>query len=788
VAKSHVPCVTSPRTGTFGHRKDLFPDHDSTASRVQDGLAKMPSITVTAVLIALFCADIVAAGNGGVHIYHGKDPAKWRTYAMATSSSGTLIYTGGEYPISIVKTSVDSAGNTYTIGGWVPAFAPASPDSNSPQPNVLHDVFVSKINPAGALEYATYLSGRGDNTATEVAVDSGGNLYGVGYTTAPDFPLQNALQSSTSTTFSTQTGFIFKLDASGALLWSTYFGGSGPVLIGSAVNAVALDGSGNVYVTGTSGAANFPTTPGAFQTNGNVSNNAQNPAASAFVSKISPAGNILYSTWLGGSQPNCIGGSQCTDYSRQDSGVALAVDGAGAAYVAGYTDSTDFPATTAAFQTACNCLYGSPGRGNLASPFVVKLKPDGTGLIYGTYLGSLYTGPELIAIDSSGDAYVAGGTTSTQFPTTPGVLQAATGGGTDVFVSALNPTGTALVFSTYLGGTGDDSPTGLAIDGDGDVFLSGTTSSPNFPDSYGVFPSGASFLAEFTPGAKTIAYSMRLPAGAADQDVGIDSSSGGLVTAGSSGYIMYLSGLNGKALPPILGIGNSANQGVDDALSPGEIVSIYGTGLGPSTPVMAQPSSGVFPTSVAGVQVFFNNVAAPLLYVSASQINTVDSANLFTGPVTVKVVYNGSTIGELTLPQVANMPGIFRNGASAAAVNQDGAINSATNPAKSGSIVSIWATGVMGYDQGSGEIATVAGNLYNMVGPVQLLTGVTLASGVPVAFGVYQVEYAGPAPGLITAAFQINLQLSCVTAPTLVPVSLLAGGVVSPVVSVFVAP
>jgi hypothetical protein len=113
VAKSHVPCVTSPRTGTFGHRKDLFPDHDSTASRVQDGLAKMPPITVTAVLIALFCADIVAAGNGGVHIYRGKDPAQWRTYAMATSSSGTLIYTGGEYPISIVKTSVDSAGNTY---------------------------------------------------------------------------------------------------------------------------------------------------------------------------------------------------------------------------------------------------------------------------------------------------------------------------------------------------------------------------------------------------------------------------------------------------------------------------------------------------------------------------------------------------------------------------------------------------------------------------------------------------------------------------------------------------
>jgi hypothetical protein len=134
--------------------------------------------------------------------------------------NGTLVYAGGPFPISIAKTAVDTAGNTNVIGGWIPEVP-----LNGPQVYSLHDVFVSKIDPSGSIVWLTYLGGRGDNIAKGIAVDSSGSVYGVGSTTSPDFPLQHAIQSSMSTGFT--TGFIFKLDATGSVVWSTYFRGSG---------------------------------------------------------------------------------------------------------------------------------------------------------------------------------------------------------------------------------------------------------------------------------------------------------------------------------------------------------------------------------------------------------------------------------------------------------------------------------------------------------------------------------------------------------------------------------
>jgi len=178
------------------------------------------------------------------------------------------------------------------------------------------------------------------------------------------------------------------------------------------------------------------------------------------VTKLNPTGTALvYSTYLGGT--------------GNDAGYGIAVDTAGNAYVTGVTYSTDFPTTTGAFQTTFGGGYGEA--------FVTKLNPTGTALVYSTYLGG--TGSDIgggIAVDTAGNAYVTGSTGST-FPTTAGAFQTTFGGVYDAFVTKLNPTGTALVYSTYLGGTGNDAGDGIAVDTAGNAYVTGFTESTDFP-------------------------------------------------------------------------------------------------------------------------------------------------------------------------------------------------------------------------------------------------------------------------------------------------------------------
>ena len=225
--------------------------------------------------------------------------------------------------------------------------------------------------------------------------------------------------------------FVTKLNPAGSgasdLVYSTYLGGSGS----DTGFGIALGASGNAYVTGSTDSANFPTTAGAFTSGGN---------GDAFVTKLNPAGAGLdFSTYLGGT--------------GSDEGLAIAVDASGNAYVTGDTDSSNFPTTGGVFQTA----FGGTG-----DAFVTKFSSTGA-LSYSTYLGGNGTDQgNGIAVDTSGNAYVTGFTGSTNFPTTTGAFP--TGGGGDAFVTALGPTGVTLVFSTYLGGTGGDTGTGIAVD------------------------------------------------------------------------------------------------------------------------------------------------------------------------------------------------------------------------------------------------------------------------------------------------------------------------------------
>jgi hypothetical protein len=309
------------------------------------------------------------------------------------------------------------------------------------------------------LSYSTFLGASDQDYGTGIAVDSSGNAYVAGFTFSTDFPvypLTNPLQPTSGGGYDV---FVTKLNAAGTgLEYSTYLGGAGDEM----GFGLALDSSGNAYVTGFTYSDDFPVTQFAFQTS--CSFDVYYPCSDAFVTKLNSAGNGLsYSTFLGGS--------------ARDSGVGIALDSAGNAYVAGYTDSTDFPLAVA---------FQASNRGG-RDAFVTKLNTDGSAPVYSTYLGgggddSAYG----IRVDSSDNAYVAGRTASSNFPTAS-PLQAALRGLSDAFVTKFNATGSSLVYSTYLGGSSDDQASGIAVDSSGSAYLTGDTGSPDFPTTPGAF-------------------------------------------------------------------------------------------------------------------------------------------------------------------------------------------------------------------------------------------------------------------------------------------------------------
>jgi len=445
---------------------------------------------------------------------------------------------------------VDASGNAYVTGStsWYSSF-PTTPGAFQTTNGGQSTAFVTKLNATGsALVYSTYLGGSVVDSGNGIAVDASGNAYVTGSTLSSNFP-------TTPGAFQTTIGgaenvFVTKLNVTGsALLYSTYLGGGGQIA-GCAVdqdggNGIAVDASGNAYVTGYAQSPNFPTTPGAFQTALGVGSRpcVYGVQQNAFVSKLNTDGSALvYSTYLGG------GG--------YDTGKGIALDASGNAYIAGPTQSGNFPTTPGAFQTTCPpynaCSFVSklnaagsalvystylstgaaPGSGSAQGLaldasgnayvtgyilwdslreqiFVSKLNAAGSALVYYTYLGGINSGAGAgIAVDASGNAYVTGlanWANGAGFPTTPGAFQTTFGGGDDdAFVSKLNAAGSALVYSTYLGGSGNDRGSGIAVDASGNAYVTGYAYSSNFPTTPGAFQttsSGDSFVAKLSLGS-----------------------------------------------------------------------------------------------------------------------------------------------------------------------------------------------------------------------------------------------------------------------------------------------
>jgi hypothetical protein len=467
---------------------------------------------------------------------------------------------------TIYATAVDSAGNVYVTGHAGSGF--------SPTPGAFETTgsgaFVAKLSPTGALLYATYL-GNGGGAGTSIALDSAGDAYVIGANSGVP-TTANAIASSGG------SDFVAELNASGsALNYATYLPGTLNYLATSGyVGAIAVDGSGNINVVGAAGSG-LPVTASGFEPtyHGGTGGN------DGFFMKINPTlsgeASVVYSSYLGGS-------------SGLDQANGIALDGTGNAYVEGATSSTDFPTTSGAFQTTFASGFGDA--------FVAKINPALSGsasLVYSTYLGGntqvsdqgnwgagyvpnepVLVAPEIaggIAVDSQGNAYVTSATDSTNFPTTAGAYQTTSNlqpsntqmWASDVFVTKLNATGSALVYATYLGGgtiNGGGTSSGgagIAVDASGDAFVTGWTNSTTFPtknpvqatngDAGGYDTHGDgmdSFVTELNPAGSGLLFSTYLGKSSNNNDydgygIALDSAGnvyvgGATASAGSGNY------------------------------------------------------------------------------------------------------------------------------------------------------------------------------------------------------------------------------------------------------------
>jgi hypothetical protein len=297
-----------------------------------------------------------------------------------------------------------------------------------------------------------------------------------------------------------------------SLAYSTYLPGT----TASYNPDIVVDAQGNAYLTGgTYGQGSFPTTPGAFNTAGH------NGGRDAFVTKLSSDGSsLVYSTFLGGAD--------------HDEGYGIAVDASGRAYVTGYTYSSDFPTTLGAYKPSATVGFGL-----VQEAFVTRLSADGSSLSYSTYLGgSNSERGRALAVGGDGSAYITGETYSNDFPTTLGAYDTSSNGAFDLFVTKLNATGSLLTYSTYLGGSSDESlPAGIAVDGSGSAYLTGSTQSSNFPTTPGAYYTtpgalSSTYITKLSPDGSTLAYSTFLP-GAGTSGIAVDAA-GGAYVAGSA--------------------------------------------------------------------------------------------------------------------------------------------------------------------------------------------------------------------------------------------------------------
>ncbi len=396
---------------------------------------------------------------------------------------------GGNQTDTIRAVATDSAQNIYVAGE---TYSANFPDALA-YSRITGDAFLVKLNSAGTqILYSLVLGGSGYDSARGIAVDASGNAYITGITSSGDFPTTSGALQRASASPGIEDAFVVKVNAAGAVVYATYLGG------GSSDSAygIAIDATGAAYIAGSTNSVNFPLSRTSPQS-------ALKGGSDCFVAKVDPAGaTLVYATYLGG---------ESVDLCK-----SIAVDSTGAAYVTGTTTSYGFPVVAA--------LDGTLSGGYDA--FLTKLSPAGDRFVFSTYLGGeAVDDGNVVRLDSSGNIYVAGDTTSVGFPATSGAYATHSSGNYDGFVCGIASDGSRILFATYLGGSGADSVNDLFVGGDGTIVVAGYTSSADFPvanafqTSFGGYFDA--FVAALGPNGTTLNFSSYLGAGGDDRAYGV---------------------------------------------------------------------------------------------------------------------------------------------------------------------------------------------------------------------------------------------------------------------------
>jgi uncharacterized protein (TIGR03437 family) len=632
-------------------------------------------------------------------------------------------------PAGTVVTALrfDSTGNIY-LGGYL------TPPSSKPLD--ISDAFIAKLSSDGSQTlFRTILGGSAGNQILDIAIGADGSIHAAGTTSSPDFPVTAGLFDGPSS-----KGFYARFDSQGTLVFATFTGGPGD----TSGDGIAADSAGAAYVTGRRGT----------------------PALGGYVTKLNAAGVVTFTN-------TAIGGNH------------IALDAQGNIYVSGtLLPPALVPTTPGAYQTAAPLPLCANASRNLPCfhQYVSKLDPTGKQLLYSTFVaGNQEEGPTALAVDAQGNAYLAGSTTSPDYPVTPGAYQPFSLAGplpapavavppstpdpVTGYVTKLNPSGTALVFSTFLGGSANDSITSLALDSAGNVYVSGTAGSEDFPGLSGVPDrcSGGAFVTRLSADGTALSATQLLYGVAvlANSVVALDPAGKPWVAQAAT-----LARTDLFAAPQRFACAtDAADFAVLGQMAPGQLISLFGDNLGVSDAVAsAPPANGSFPVSLAGVAVTVNGTPAPLLYVSPKQINVqapFGLAGQTTAHVQITLPSSFSAATETRDFAVTDRaPSLFilESGALLCgsqtvagqhplALNADGTGNSCDNPAVRGSTVTIFlqGAGVTSPPQATGVVVAPPPQSFNL--PLSNTDGTA------------RFVSATSVPGMISGIWAVQLQI-----------------------------
>lgn len=679
----------------------------STASPDPHGLPRSIYVSLRlTVLAAIFYLPVQAQSPGSI----------------VTQAVTTILNSG--------PTFADSAGNLYTATSVLPPAATTagvaqprpgggictiiSPPSAFPGP--CYNAYIAKNDVDGNLIFATYLGGGSNTGASAVAIDSSANLYVAGTAGSPFPTTANAAIGAMPATNTTSASFAAKLSADGSsFLYVTYL----PACMAQP-SAIAVDPQGNAYIAGITSTTD--------------------PNRHVCVVKLSADGStVVYSKTLAGS--------------NQDSPAAsLTADASGDVYVTGGTASPDFPVTAGALQAR---LAGAQ------NAFLTKLDPSGN-IVFSTYLGgSGKDSGNALRVDSSGNIYLVGNATSLDFPTTAGTYEpqpivpaySTSAGG---FAAKIAPDGKSIVWATYFPG-----PVQVVLGPGGDLYVFGgggpgaiaaTPSAPLPCVPGGPLQAGGDLVAHLS------ASGALLDATWVNQDIvspaafGLLPNGSVVLAAGGEKYTITFGGAGWSAPACMTLSALSSATLAATYVVPGELVTFLGLGIGPAAGAVT-PGGQSFPTSLGGVQVFFDGTPAPILYAQSGQVNAQAPFELSgQTSTTITLTYGGHTFGPVTVPLNFANPGLFRLQvgltAQAVAENQDTSLNGSSNPAAPGSVVTLWGTG------------------FPAIGPACPTAGLNPDAAVEISStysvvmnGGGTVQYAGAAPTLACGVTQINMQV-----------------------------